>query len=252
MAVVMTVFMVMVMVMVMVMMLPVTMVVARLCLRAGMAEMGGEAGVGALGGQEEKGVDPTPSHREHGRAWSEAGANLVDHGRQLGSLQAVGTTDQNKVSGFKLVLEEIFDRPEVIQAGIRPALGIHRIGITHHMTGREGLAIDHGDHSMNAGPGADGWPTEGRHKWFRKSQPTGFHHDAVEVVGPLQQTQHGWQELVLNRAAEAAVRQFHQATIQIFGVTKATGGQQIAIDADLTELIDQNGKLQTAFKQEMA
>ena len=55
----------------------------------------------------------------------------------------------------------------------------------------------------------------------------------------------------MNRAAEAAVGQFHQATIQFLGITEAAGSQQVAIDADLTELIDQNGEFQPAFQQEV-
>ena len=94
----------------------------------------------------------------------------------------------------------------MIKAGIRPALGFHRLAIAHHMAGGEGLAIHHRDHRMHAGPGADGGPAEGRHQGFRKGESAGFHHDAVEVVGPLQQAQHGGQEFILNRAAKAAVR----------------------------------------------
>ena len=139
----------------------------------------------------------------------------------------------------------------MIKAGIRTALGFHRLSITHHMACREGLAINNRHHGMHAGPGPDSGPAKCSHQGFGKGQSAGFHHDAVEVVGPLQQAQHGGQELILNGATEATVGQFHQPAIEFLGLAEAAGGQQVTIDADLTELVDQHGELQTALQQQV-
>ena len=168
--------------------------------------MGIKVGIGASGGQQQKGINPAPGHRQQGRARPQSGPNLADHCLELRGLQTVGPAHEHQVCGFQLILKQILDRRQVIKAGIRPALGFHRLAIAHHMAGGEGFAIHHRDHRMHAGPGADGGPAEGSHQGFRKGESAGFHHDAVEVVRPLQQAQHGGQEFILNRAAKAAVR----------------------------------------------
>ena len=132
----------------------------------GIPEVGIVARISAAGGQQEERIHPAPGHWEHGRARPETGANLANNLLQLGDLQPVGPADQDEIGGLKLILEEILDRPQVIKARVRPALGIHCLGITDHMSRREGFAIHHRDHGMHAGPGADGGPAEGRHEGF--------------------------------------------------------------------------------------
>ena len=234
------------MVMVMVMVIVVTVI-----LRRGIPLVRIVARVSAPGGEQEEGIHPAPRHREHGRAWPETGANLVDDLLKPRGLQPVGPAHEHEVSGFQLILEQILDRPQVIEAGVRPALGFHRLAITHHMTCGKGFAIHHGHHRMDAGTGPDSGPAKRGHQGFGKGQSAGFHHDAVEVVGPLEQAEHGGQELILDGAAEAAVGKFHQAAVEFFGLTEAAGGQQVTINADFTELVDQHGELQTALQQQV-
>jgi hypothetical protein len=149
---------------------------------------------------------------------------------------------------FEVALSDAADADCEIEI---PALGFHRLAITHHMTCGKGFAIHHGHHRMDAGTGPDSGPAKRGHQGFGKGQSAGFHHDAVEVVGPLQQAQHGGQELILNGATEATVGQFHQTAIEFLGLAETAGGQQVTIDADLTELVDQHGELQTALQQQV-
>jgi hypothetical protein len=129
-------------------------------------EVGIVARISAPGGQQQERIHPAPGHWEHGGARPETGANLANNLLQPCSVQAVSPADENEISGLKLILEEVLDRPQVIKAGVRPALGIHRLGITNHMSRRKSLAIHHRDHGMHAGPGADGGPAEGRYEGF--------------------------------------------------------------------------------------
>ena len=212
----------------MLMLMLVVIVVSALLSRAGprgVPQVRILARVSAPGGEQQEGIHPAPRHREHGRARPETGANLVDDLLKTRGLQPVGPAHEHEVSGFQLILKQILDRPQMIKAGIRTALGFHRCAITHHMACREGLAINNRHHGMHAGPGPDSGPAKCCHQGFGKGQSAGFHHDAVEVVGPLQQAQHGGKELILNGATEATVGQFHQTAIEFLGLAEAAGGQ---------------------------
>ena len=140
----------------------------------------------------------------------------------------------------------------MIEAGIRTPLGFDGLGITHDMAGGEGFPIHHRHHGMDTGSGSDGGPAESGDKGFRQGQAAGFHHDAVEVVGPLQQLKHGGQKLILHRAAEAAVRQFHQPALKVVAFAEAAGGQEIAINADLAEFIHHHSEPQAALQEQVS
>jgi hypothetical protein len=152
--------------MLMLMLMLMVMVGSDCALLRGIPEVGIVARISAPGSQQQERIHPAPGHWEHGRARPETGANLANNLLQPCTVQAVGPADENEISGLKLILEEVLDRPQVIEAGVRPALGIHRLGITNHMSRRKSLAIHHRDHGMHAGPGADGGPAEGRYEGF--------------------------------------------------------------------------------------
>ena len=97
----------------------------------------------------------------------------------------------------------------MIQAWIGQALGLKGFRVGHHMAGRQGLAINHGDHAIHPGAGTNLWPGKGRNQRFRQGEATGFHDDAVELVGPLQQPLHRGQEIILNGAAQAPIGQLY-------------------------------------------
>ena len=72
--------------------------------------MGIKVGIGAPGGQQQKGINPAPGHRQQGRARPQSGANLADHCLELRGLQTVGPAHEHQVCGFQLILKQIFDR----------------------------------------------------------------------------------------------------------------------------------------------
>ena len=167
-------------------------------------------------------------------------------------MQAVRPANQHQVGGHQLVVEQVFDGAEVIEAGIGQALGLNRGGITHHVALGQGFAIDHRHHAGNAGAGADLGPAKGLHQGLGQGQATGFNNDAVELVGALEQQLHRRQEFILHRAAEAAVGQFHHPAVQLLLGAEATTTDQFGIDAHLPEFIHQNGQPQATGKQQLA
>ncbi len=128
----------------------------------------------------------------------------------------------------------------MIEVGIRLALGLQGRRITHHAASGQSFAIHHGHHAAHAGARADLGPAEGLHQRQRQSKSAGFHHDAVELIGSLQQYLHRGQKLILHGAAEATVGQFHHAPLQLLLRAEAAATNQVAIDPDLTEFIHQH------------
>ena len=151
-----------------------------------------------------------------------------------------------------MILEQLLNVSEVIKARISQALGFKSGWITHNTAGRQGFTIHHGHHTADAGAAADLRPAEGLHQWHRQSQSAGFHHDAVELISPLQQGLHRRQEFVLHGATEAAVGQLHHAAVQLLLRAEAAAADQVAIDADLTKFIHQHRQPQPAVEQKLA
>jgi NADH:ubiquinone oxidoreductase subunit D len=205
-----------------------------------------------LRGQQQTRINRAAGHRQHGGSSPQPGPQAFDHLVEGFGGQSIGAADQHQIGGLQLVGEEVFDGTDVVEAGVGEALGFDRSGIAHHMAGGQGFTIHHRDHRMDPGAGADRGPAEGRQQGLRKGQTTGFHHNAVELVGPLQQAGHGGQEFILHRAAEAAISQLHQAALQLLCRAEATGRQQLAIDAHLAKFIYQHSQAQAALEQQMA
>ena len=208
-------------------------------------------GLGRLEAQGQHGVERTTGHRQHRRARPHRQADPLTHPFQGVSIDPVGPTHHHQIGRFQLLLEQLLNGRGVIEAGIGQPLGLQRLGIGHHGTGSESLSIHHRHDAIHPRAGADGRPAEGRHQGLGQRQATRFHHDAVELVGAFQQPLHGGDEVVLNGAAEAAVGQLHQASIQFILGTEATAAQQIAIDPHLAEFVHENGKALATVQQQM-
>ena len=140
----------------------------------------------------------------------------------------------------------------MVEAWISPALGLHRLRVAHHMAGLQGLPIHHRHHRIHPRARAYLRPAESGHKGLRKRQTTGFHHDPIELIRPLEQKFHRGQELLLHGAAEAAIGQLHDAPGAFLLRAEAAAGDQVPIDAHLAEFIDQHGQTATAVEQQAA
>ena len=208
--------------------------------------------LGPLEPQQQGGGNTTPHHRQH----PDGGAGLLLQAARQGSnllgAEAIGPAEQHQVGRRQLITEQVLDVAEVIEAGVSQALGLERCRITDHAAGGESLSIHHRDHPADAGAATDLRPAEGLHQRQRQRQAAGLHHDAVELIGALEQCLHGRQKFVLDGAAKAAVGQLDHPTIKLLLWAEAAAADQVAIDADLTELIDQNGQPETAVEQQAA
>ena len=205
-----------------------------------------------LRGAENQGrINLASGDRQQGCALTQAAFQpLADAGQGLGT-DPISSADQDQVGGLQLILEQLLDRVQVIEAGISQALGLHRGSISHHMAGGEGLAIHHRDHGIHPGSGANLRPVEGGHQRLRQGQAAGFNNDAIQPIRLLQQARHRGQELILHRAAEAAIGQFHQPASQFLFRAETTTGNQVAVNAHFTELVDQHSQPLTAVQQQL-
>ena len=172
--------------------------------------------------------------------------------RQRRPIQPVGPADQHQIGGLQLVRKQILKGIEVIEAGIGLPLGLHRHRIPHHMAGGQGFAIHHRHHRIDADTTANFGPTKSFDQGFGQRQSARLHHDAIELVGLGKQQLHGRQKFVLNRAAQTAIGQLHQASWQLLLGTETTTGNEITINADLAKLVDDHGQTQAAIEQELA
>ena len=172
-----------------------------------------------------------------------------------GGRQAIGTAEQHQVRRLELIVEQRLQITEVIQAGVGPPLGLEGRWIAHHTALGERFTIHHGHHTGDAGSRADVRPLKRLHQGNRKGETTGLHHDAVELIGPLQQGLHGGQEFILHGAAQTAIGQFHHPTLKVvlfvLGADTAAA-DQVTIDAHLPKFIDQHGEPQPAGQQQVA
>ena len=139
----------------------------------------------------------------------------------------------------------------MIEAWIGQPLGFEGPGIGHHAACGQGFSIHHRHHPMDPRSRADFWPGKGRQKRFRQGKTTGFHHNPIDLVGPIQQPLHCGQEIVLDCATQAAIGQLHQPAIKLLVWAEAAATQEIAIDPHLAKLIHHHGEPLAAVEQEV-
>ena len=202
--------------------------------------------------QQQGSRDLATLHGEHGNSWAKLTLELFRDAEDLGGLQAIGSADEDQICCLELVLEQLIDGREVIEAGIGQPLGLEGGGISNHATLCKGFTIHNGDDSSHTGAGADLRPVERLNQRLRQSQTAGFDDDAIELIRSLKQEFHGGQELVLHGAAKTAIGQLNNSVFKLIVRTEATAADQIPVDADFPELIHENGQFQAALEQEMA
>ena len=119
-------------------------------------------------------------------------------------------------------------------------VAVHDLGTGHlplqHLAA-EILRINQGDDRIQPGGIAQIAAQEGHRHRQRIGQACGFHYQVVDRVGAIEDAVHSFQQLAVDRAADAAVAQLHHVV--------ACGDHQFVVDADLAELIHQHGGLQS-------
>ena len=172
-----------------------------------------------------------------------AGQVLVDLGQNLAlvaGLHLVGLVEDDEVGAEELVLEHLLERIVVIDGGVGRALRCERIRIVGEGAGGHGRAVDHGDHAVDRHAGADVRPVEGAHEGLRQGEARGLDQDVLGRVRPVEQRVQGRDEIVGHRAADAAVGQFDDVFLR--AALDAAALDEGAVEAEIAELVDENGE----------
>ena len=151
-------------------------------------------------------------------------------------------------------MEQRLQIAQVIQAGVGLALGLEGRRVPHHAPLGEGFTIHNRHHTGDAGTGANLRPLKGLHQGNREGEATGLDHDAVELIGTVQQRLHGGQEFILHGATETAVGQFHHPALELVPIvlrTDTAAADEVPVDPDLAKFIDEYRKPQAAGQQQM-
>ena len=169
--------------------------------------------IDAIQPQHQGGINDTATCLEMGRdplqrQLNQLGLEMVCGPLQVSGAEQIRAADHHQISNLKLFEEEILNGIVMVKAGIIQALLLEGLSIENDLLFGQSLAIDHRHHSADTGAVTDLWPLKGLQQWLRQGQTTGFDDDAVELIGALQHALHRGKEIVLDRAAQATIRQF--------------------------------------------
>ena len=112
-----------------------------------------------------------------------------------------------------------------------------RVGIVGEAAGGERGGVDHGEDAVDRRRGADFGPGERLHQRLRQRQARGLDRRCgrAATARSISRVKRR-QEIVGDRAAEAAIRQLDDVVVAAGRVAAAE--QQLAVDAELAELVD--------------
>ena len=161
-----------------------------------------------------------------------------------GGIDKVGLGQHDQIGGQQLVLEQRVQRRFMVQIGVGTALRIHCLRVGGELASGGGGHVDDGDDRVHRARIANLGPVEGLHQRFGQGQSGSLDQDVVDLGPALDELAHHRVELFLHRATQAAVGQFIElprALAAVFVATDAAAAQNFAIDAELAELIDDDG-----------
>jgi len=114
------------------------------------------------------------------------------------------------------------------------------LGIGGEEPRRVGGAADHGKHSVNRRAGADLGPCEGLDQRLWQRQIRCLDQDVLRRRRTIEKPRQSGEEVLGNGAAQAAIGELDNVILGTGSVI--VGEQQLAIDAELAELVDDNGE----------
>ena len=124
----------------------------------------------------------------------------------------------------------------MIEVGIGRALRRQLLRIVGEASVGHRRRVHYGDDAIDRELRAHLRPVEGFEQRLRQSEAGGLDHDMVEPVGALQQLLDRGQEIVGDRAADAAVGEFDY--VVLLARLDAAGFEDIAIHPDVAEFVD--------------
>ena len=127
------------------------------------------------------------------------------HAVKIGSADQVGLVENDQIGGGQLILEQLFQRAFVIEPFIRLALCVELVVVMGKAAGGDRRAVDHGDNAVDGHLRLDPGPVERCHQRLRQGQAGRLDDYVIGTVLARQQLLHGRDEVVGDRAADAAI-----------------------------------------------
>ena len=159
-------------------------------------------------------------------------------------VDAVGLVDDHEVGAGELLLEQLLERGLVVDRRVLLAQPLHGRGIGGEAAGGDRRGVgDHHD-AVDRELRAHVRPGEGLDQRLRQRQARGLDHDVVGQGIARQDLLHRRQEVVGDRAADAAVGELDHLVLA--AAFDAAAGEDLAVDAEVAELVDQEGEAPAA------
>ena len=136
---------------------------------------------------------------------------------------------------MELVLEELFDRVVVLSGWV----GRNRSRVGAKRAGGDRGGVDDGDDAIDGDAVAHARPGEGADERLRQGEARGLDDDVVGRRVAGEEHLHRRQELVGDRAADAAIGELDDLIGPAVAV--AAIGEQRAVEAHVAELVDDDG-----------
>ena len=177
-----------------------------------------------------------------------------DHGLGLaacGSIHQVGLVEDDDIRDGDLILEDLGERKIMLDRGVGVGLPVDRADILGKEPGSDSGSVRHCDDAVDRDARADRRPFEGLDQRFGQRQPGGFDQDMIGLRVERQNSFQRRDEIIGDRAADAAIGEFHHLHRRAAWV--AAIGDEVAVEADITELVDDDGDPPPAgMRQHMA
>ena len=164
------------------------------------------------------------------------GYGPVDAGR----IEQVALVEHDEIGASDLVLEHFFDGVVMVERGIGPALGRQRREVGGDLPLGQGGAIDDRDDAVDGHAALDRGPMEGLDQRLRQSEPRRFDDDVLDPRFARENLIERRHEFVGHGAAQAAIGELDDVLLRAGGVAAAL--QDLAVDADIAELVDDHGE----------
>ncbi len=160
--------------------------------------------------------------------------------RRAGCVDQVALRQDDEVGAGDLILEHLLDRIVMVERLVRGALRSERIQVGGDLAVGQRRAIDHGDDAVDRHAALHRRPLERLDQRLGQRQAGGLDQDVVDLRRARQDLVERRHEIVGDGAADAAIGQFDDVFLRA-GVD-AAALQDLAVDADIAELVDDDGE----------
>ncbi len=157
-----------------------------------------------------------------------------------GSVEQVALVEHDEVGAGELVLEHLLDRIVVIERRVGGALARQRLDVGGDAPIRERRAVDHRDDAVHGDAALDRRPVEGLDQRLGQRETRGLDDDVLDRRPQRQDGVERRHEFVGHGAAQAAIGELDDVLLRT-GII-AAAFQDFAVDADIAELVDDDGK----------